>query len=455
MTKTLLIIDDEENMRHMLRSLLKNKGYSISEAQNGQQALESVKKTKYDFILCDVRMPQIDGIQFLKIAKEQLQQSTVIMMSAYGSIDLALEAIQLGAYDYISKPFKTDEVLLTLKKAEGRKQLEKKKNFFSGDTKNISNDDTFDEIIGENDLLQSVIQQAQKVSHFDASVLITGESGTGKELIARGIHTHSSRGTQRLVIVNCASIPHNLLESEFFGFSKGSFTGAETNKTGLLKEANGSTLFLDEIGELPLELQAKLLRVLQDGELRPLGSNVTEKIDVRILAATAKDLHNEVEKGTFRSDLYFRLNVVELTIPPLRARRSDIPILVQHFISLNQSKMANAASSASDETMKLFNTYNWPGNIRELKNVIEHAMIYCEGEEIIPDDLPAKFLSFTTSTVTPIDSNSLSLKEGKIQMERDLIQKALKETKGNKSQAAVMLQVSYPSLLAKIKEYDI
>lgn len=455
MTKTLLIIDDEDNMRHMLKSLLQNNGYNISEAENGQKALELVQKITYDFILCDVRMPKIDGIQFLTRAREQLEQSTVIMMSAYGSIDLALEAIKLGAYDYISKPFKTDEVLLTLRKAEERQQLAKKSINRSKDYENSPPPGSFDEMIGTSEELKSVIRQALKVARFDASVLITGESGTGKELIARGIHAYSPRKTRALVVVNCASIPHNLLESEFFGFSKGAFTGAESNKTGLLKEADGSTLFLDEIGELPMELQAKLLRVLQDGELRPLGSNVTEKIDVRILAATAKDLHQEVEKGTFRRDLYFRLNVVELTIPPLRERRSDIPLLVDFFINQYKTKMNSTTCRASQDTNKLFLQFQWPGNIRELKNVIEHAMIYCEGEEITPDDLPAKFMTISSTGCSPVDAQTFSLKEGKIQMERELIQKALKETNGNKSQAAVILELSYPSLLAKIKDYEL
>ncbi|MFT5698180.1 MAG: two-component system response regulator AtoC [Desulforhopalus sp.] len=455
MEKTLLIIDDEDNMRHMLKSLLHKSCYTICEAANGQDALNLVKDRSYDFILCDVRMPRIDGLQFLKQAKEHLQHSTVIMMSAYGSIDLALEAIKLGAYDYISKPFKTDEVLLTLKKAEEREKLQKENRVLRSEINNITKRDIFSDIIGSSEPLNNVIQQAIKVAQYDTSVLITGESGTGKELIARGIHNHSPRAAQQLITVNCASIPHNLLESEFFGFIKGAFTGADACKIGLLKEADGSTLFLDEIGELPMELQAKLLRILQDGELRPLGSNKTEKIDVRILAATAKDLSMEVEAGKFRQDLFFRLNVVELTVPPLRDRQIDISLLVEHFITKYQIKMKSSVIRASKDTLNLFRRYNWPGNIRELQNVIEHAMIYCEGSEITPEVLPPKLQFSDLPDNNIICSQTFSLKEGKIQMERVLIQKALKETRGNKSQAAGILELSYPSLLAKIKEYDL
>lgn len=361
MSKTLLIIDDEENMRHMLKALLKKHAYEMSEAENCEQALELVQGAMFDYVLCDIRMPGMDGIEFLRAAKEHLLNTTVIMMSAYGSIDVALEAMKRGAYDYISKPFKTDEVLLTLKKAEERKQLQNENFHLRNEISSIQKKETFVDVIGQSTAITSLIQQASRVAQYDTSVLITGESGTGKELIARGIHNHSPRGKKPLVAVNCASIPASLLESEFFGFTRGAFTGAETGKTGLFKEADGSTLFLDEIGELPIELQAKLLRVLQDGEIRPLGSNKTQKINVRIVAATAKNLTEEVEKEHFRQDLLFRLNVVELTVPPLRERMSDIALLTSHFIEHYKVKMQSPVNGALQETLKHLIDYEWPG----------------------------------------------------------------------------------------------
>lgn len=455
MSKTLLVIDDEENMRHMLISLLKKNAYRISEAENGEQALEQVREKNFDFILCDIRMPGMDGIGFLQAARKNLEHTTVIMMSAYGSIDIALKAMREGAYDYISKPFKADEVLLTLKKAEERQHLQNENSQLKTEIRSIQKRETFVDVIGQSHAIKALIQQAAKVAQYDASVLITGESGTGKELIARGIHNHSTRNKNPIVTVNCASIPANLLESEFFGFTKGAFTGAETSKIGFFKEADGSTLFLDEIGELPMELQAKLLRVLQEGEVRALGASKTEKIDVRIVAATAKNLDNEVKNGKFRQDLLFRLNVVELLVPPLRERRGDIALLTDYFIEHYRVKMDSPVTGVAQDTLKQFSRYDWQGNIRELKNVIEHAMIYCESDQIAPCDLPPRIRKEGQQEQLNAPLDTYSIKEGKAQLERALIEKALKETDGNKSQAAALLELSYPSLLAKIKEYNL
>lgn len=457
MTKSLLIIDDEANMRHMLRALLSKHSYEIDEADNGKIATSLLGEKNYDFILCDIRMPIMDGLDFLRQKNKVSNASTVIMMSAYGSVDQALEAMKLGAYDYITKPFKTDEVVLTLKKAEERNQLHNENRVLKREIRQKEKRETFTDVIGTSTPIKELIVLAEKVACYDTSVLITGESGTGKELIARGIHNHSPRAERPLITVNCASIPGELLESEFFGYHKGAFTGADTKKTGLLKEADGGTLFLDEIGELPLDLQAKLLRVLQDGEMRALGTNITDKVDIRLVAATAKDLEKEVKNGTFRQDLFFRLNVVELFVPPLRDRLQDLPILVEHFIEQFQLKIPNSVQQISKNTLQVFLNHNWAGNIRELKNVIEHAMIYCDSEIISTEHLPVKMNrpSVTGGETAIRASDSLSLKEGKVKLEKQLIIKALRQTNGNKSQAAELLELSYPSLLAKIKDYKI
>lgn len=457
MTKSLLIVDDEPNMRHMLKALLSKHSYRIDEAENGQQALTLANENRYDYILCDIKMPVLDGIAFLKESHPFKNDTTIIMMSAYGSIEQAIEAMKFGAYDYISKPFKTDEVLLTLKKAEERKQLQKENRALKREIRFKDKRETFVDVVGSSPSITELIQLSEKVACYDTSVLITGESGTGKELIARGIHNHSPRSANPLITVNCASIPRELLESEFFGYGKGAFTGAESNKTGLLKEAHGGTLFLDEIGELPLDLQAKLLRVLQDGEIRALGTNTLDKVDIRLVAATAKILNEEVKLGNFRQDLFFRLNVVELIVPPLRDRLQDLPLLVDYFIEQFQIKIPNSVSSISKDTLQIFLNHRWEGNIRELKNVIEHAMIYCDGREIQPKHLPSKMITSVDSNGEKSDfnSNNLSIKQGRVELERRLIIKALEETKGNKTQAAELLELSYPSLLAKIKEYAI
>lgn len=455
MKQSLLIIDDEKNMRHMLESLLSRHNYSISTSPNGKEALAILGNSQFDFILCDVRMSEMDGIQFIKKAKPLLHQTTVIMMSAYGSVDMALEAIKEGAYDFISKPFKKDEVLLSLKKAEERERLKNENLRLKKELSALTRPSGFSEMIGNSECMKDIFSIGRKVAKYDTSVLITGESGTGKELVARGIHKLSPRSKKPMVSINCASIPASLLESEFFGFAKGAFTSAEQARQGLFEEADTGTLFLDEIGELPMDMQAKLLRVLQEQEVRPLGSNSTIKVDVRVVAATAKNLDREVDEGTFRQDLLFRFNVVELKLPPLRQRISDIPLLADYFLEKFRVKMNSDTMSISQKALSVLNRYSWPGNVRELENIIEHALIYADGEEIEPKHLPAK-INISTSSPTQLKGlQTYSLKEAKTQLEKEFIANALKTTKGNKSQAATLLELSYPSLLSKIKEYRI
>lgn len=452
--KKLLIVDDEENMRHMLQAMLKRSSYEVVCAENGVNATEIVTNEEFDFILCDVRMPDMDGLEFLNHNKSTLQNTTVIMMSAYGSIDLAIDAMKMGAYDFISKPFKTDEVLLALKKAEEREQLRKENRFLKSELD--KREGGFNKIIGHSKEITASISLAEKVAPYDTTVLIIGESGTGKELFARGIHKSSPKGDKPFYAINCGSIPSELLESELFGYKKGAFTGADKNKKGLFEEADGSTLFLDEIGELPLDMQVKLLRVLQENEIRPVGSSVTKKIQVRIIAATGKDLSEEVKNGIFRQDLFYRLNVLNIQLPPLRNRTEDLPELCEHFIEKYNGVLKTGVSGVASEVMKKMMQYSWPGNIRELENVIQRGMVLTDDDMIGLEQLPANVTTAQASHNTDnFAYGGFSIKEAQKQLEAAMIQRALDETDGNKSKASMLLEISYPSLLNKIKEYNI
>jgi len=453
--RRLLVIDDESNMRHMLAAMLKNSGYSVDTASEGLEGMKMLERSSYDFILCDIKMPKMDGMTFLKTAGDLVKHSTVIMMSAYGTVETAIEAMKLGAYDYISKPFKSDEVTLTLKKAEERERLKKENNFLRERIRIIQADNRFDRMVGQSKAMQAVFELAKKVARHNTTVLITGESGTGKELIARGIHFYSERADGHLIPVNCGGIPENLLESEMFGYKKGAFTGADRDKAGLFEAAEGGTLFLDEIGELPLSLQVKLLRVLQESEVRPVGDPKTHKVDVRVITATAKNLEAEMRRGTFREDLFYRLNVMQIHLPPLRERTEDIPPLCQLFIERFNGELKKNIASISPGAMSHLMKHPWPGNVRELENVIQRAVVLADQDALLPEHLPG-------SVVTGLEDGHLdtlfegfSLKEAQRSLEKKLIVKALTETGGNRTRAARLLEISHPSLLSKIKTYGI
>jgi two-component system response regulator AtoC len=451
----LLIIDDEENMRHMLSTVLGKAGYQVDSASDGSEGLQMIKQTCYDFILCDIKMPKMSGMEFLKAARAKVETTTVIMMSAYGTIDTAIEAMKLGAYDYISKPFKTDEVYLTLKKAEERENLKKENLRLKERIQNIEDSYNFGNMVAKSKAMKSVFRLAAKAAQYKTTVLVLGDSGTGKELIARAIHFQSDRSKMPLVPVNCGGIPETLLESELFGYRKGAFTGADRNKNGLFQEANGGTIFLDEIGELPLVLQVKLLRVLQENEIRPIGDSKSFTVDVRVIAATAKNLEQEVRKGTFREDLFYRLNVLSITLPPLRERSEDIPLLCDHFIARFNKQLEKDIQGISSAAMTRLLAYGWPGNVRELENAIERASVLTEEAllalEHFPPELEQRSHNANLSEVT----NGYSLKKAQKILEKKMITKALSETGGNRTRAARLLEISYPSLLTKIKAYDI
>ena len=462
MSKRVLVVDDEENLRHILSIILTKEGYEVEAVKNGREALNCLEKSIYDTVLCDIRMPVMDGITFLKGAKGQGSgvrgETTIIMMSAYGTIDDAIEAMKLGAYDYISKPFKSDEVLLTIRKAEERERLRRENSELR---EVVKKDYGVTGIITKNDEMVKMLATVKKVADYKTTVLITGESGTGKELIARALHYNGGRGSKAFVAVNCGAIPENLLESEFFGHVKGAFTDAVRNKKGLFEEAEGGTLFLDEIGELPFHLQVKLLRVLQEEEVMRIGDTKPIRVSVRIVAATVKDLAREVREGRFREDLFYRLNVLPIHLPPLRERPEDIPALSSHFLGKYKEKHGIKVGSVSPEALKQLMDYTWPGNVRELENAIERSVLLSEGENITVSALPpavrGKVVSASPETIlkTGISADNLSIKKASRAMEEELIKRALEKSHANRTHAAELLELSHRALLYKIKEYGI
>lgn len=453
--RKLLVIDDEENMRHMLTVLAEGDGYRTVTAADGLLALELLEKENFDFILCDVKMPNMDGMEFLKASTDLRGDCTVIMMSAYGTIDLALKAMKCGAYDFISKPFKADEVTMALRKAEERESLRRENFRLRDQLRHLEAEGGFGGMIGKGRAIQQVFELAAKVARYSTTVLITGESGTGKELIARGIHYASPRADKSLVPVNCGGFPEALLESELFGHVKGAFTGADRTHKGLFEEAEGGTIFLDEVGELPLPLQVKILRVLQENEIRPVGSTEIRKVDVRVIAATSRKLEDEIEQGRFREDLFYRLNVMPIHLPPLREHPEDIPLLCRHFIEIFNKKLGIEVEGVAAEAMAGLMALPWSGNVRELENVIERAMVLSDGKMLRPADLPGHDEEDGTGMICLDKQTGLSLKKAKKIWERNLILRALEATGGNRSKAAGLLEISFPSLLNKIKDYRI
>ncbi|WP_375761254.1 sigma-54-dependent transcriptional regulator [Corallococcus exercitus] len=457
--RTVLVADDEPSIRHILTLVLTDKGYDVRAVADGDEALRELSARAYDVLVTDVRMPKRDGLSVLKAALAEQPGLTVVVMSAYGSQEQALEAVQAGAYDYVQKPFKPEEIVLVLRKAEERERLVREnRRLHEAQLPGASGG----HILGQSAALQAVLKQVARVAPVDTTVLISGESGTGKELIARELHGQSRRAAMPFVAVNCGAIPHGLLESELFGHAKGAFTDARTARRGLFSEADGGTLFLDEVGELPLGAQVKLLRVLQEGEIRPVGESRVERVDVRVVAATLRDLGKLVEKGDFREDLYYRLNVVNLTLPPLRERREDIPLLARAFLhrfnrELNRDPPVEGFTPEADALMT---AYAWPGNVRELENAMERAVLLAEGTHVAPGCLPEKLWAASApapaGTAAPLQAaGDLSLKRAIRELEESYIRAALRRTKGNRTRAAEVLDISHRALLYKIKEYGI
>ncbi len=452
MTGRILIVDDDESLRESLQLVLAAEGYETACAADAEAALGHLEISTPEVVLCDLRMPGMDGLELLPQLVRRLPEATVILMSAYGTAELAIEAMKRGAYDYLAKPFAPSELLLALRKARERERLRRANQLLRREIERSSGEHP---IVAASEPMIEVLEVMERAAGFKATVLLTGESGTGKEVLARAIHAQSPRRREAFVAVNCAAIPEALLESELFGHVKGAFTGADRARRGLFVEADGGTLFLDEIGELANALQAKLLRVLQEEEVRPLGDSKAHAVDVRVLAATARDLEAEVAAGRFREDLFYRLNVVRLAVPPLRERPKDIPLLVDHFLAHFRDTLGKPVRGISDEALERLVAYRWPGNVRELENVIERAIILADADRIGLSELPQNIVTPMPGAAMPGRATDFSLRRARRIVEIEAIQRALRATGGNRTHAARLLEISHRALLYKIKEHGI
>ncbi len=445
----ILVVDDELGLRHTLSLILQAEGYAVRVADGADAALAMLAQQPAELVLCDVRMPGLDGLALMERYRAEGGRALFIMMSAYGDDEAALEAIRRGACDFISKPFRADQALLVVRKAIERERLERTVARLEQDIETLRAPSG---IVGRSRAIGDAVALAGKVARHPSTVLITGESGTGKELIARHVHASSPRAEHPFVAVNCGAIPEALLESELFGHVRGAFTGASADRVGLFDEADGGPLFLDELGELPIALQVKLLRVLQEGEVRRVGESAAHAVDVRLVAATSRDLEASVADGSFRADLYYRVNVVRVHLPPLRERSEDVPELVRHFITRFNARLGLRISGVSASAMRAFVEYPWPGNVRDLENVVERAMVLTEGDVVDVAQLPAVALAGAPDASGTLD---LSVKRRTETLERTLIAEALERTRGNRTRAARLLDLSHRALLYKIREYEL
>lgn len=452
MNPTIMIVDDEESVRDFLQEVMEDAGYTVITAPDGGTAFKIMETTIPATVLLDIRMPEIDGLKVLNRLRKKQLQTPVILMTAFGTTDLAIQAMKEGAFDYIIKPFNLDELLLTVKKAVEMNRLADEVVTLRGELGQSSL--SMDALIGDSPAMREVYKNIGRVTNSKITVLIQGESGTGKELVARAIHYNSERRNGPFVKINCAAIPENLIESELFGHEKGAFTGANFKKPGKFELAHNGTIFLDEVGELSLPTQAKLLRVLQEREFERVGGTKNVVVDVRILAATNKDLEKCVQEGTFREDLFFRLNVVKIWLPPLRDRNEDIPGLVNYFLQNACKESGRSVSGITPEAMQLIVSYDWPGNVRELRNVCEQAVVMARGPVIVPENLPF-FLQESNKEISDMVMPGRTLKEIVTEVEKQVILKALRENNWNRTQTAQALGLNRRSLYAKMKEYGL
>lgn len=449
---SILVIDDKESMRNMLAKTLEAEGYEVDIARDGEIGLEKAKERRFDLVLTDLKLPKMDGLSVLSSLKDSDPETAVIVMTAYGTIETAVQAIKQGAFDFLAKPFDVDHLNVLIQRALENRRLLAENVLLREE---LAHSLGFTEIIGKSEKMKEVTRLVKKVASSDTTVLLLGESGTGKELFARAIHSLSPRKKEPYVAINCAAIPRELLENELFGSEKGAYTGAVTRKMGKFEIAEKGTIFLDEIGDLDIALQAKILRVLQEKRFERLGGTKTIDVDVRVIAATNYDLKKAIEKKTFREDLYYRLSVFPINIPPLRERSEDIPELADFFIQKYCLEMKKEKKSLSKDALSLMDKYHWPGNVRELENTIERAIILCEGKKILPEHLAIRLPS----------NSDIRLREGaglkevgqhaQAEAEKAMILRVLNQTRGNKRKTSDILKIDYTTLFEKIKKYNI
>jgi two-component system, NtrC family, response regulator PilR len=452
----ILVVDDEKSLREVLSIMLKRAGYAVTEAADGEEAIGHVGKDIFDLVITDLRMPKADGMAVLKAVKSTSPGTVVLVITAFATADSAVEAMKQGAYDYLTKPFQVDEVQLIIRNALEKRRLSTENVLLK---REMASQASFAQIIGESEAMQKVFEVVRKVADAKSNVLICGESGTGKELVARAIHYNSARSVQPFVAMNCSAVPETLLESELFGHMKGSFTGAVANKAGLFEVANGGTIFLDEIGDTTPTIQVKLLRVIQEREFRRVGGNQDVKVDVRVVAATNRDLEKAVADGSFREDLYYRLDVIPIRLPPLRLRTGDIPLLVKHFLEKYSKESGKPSPTLTQEAMHVLLRHEWRGNVRELENLIERVVAFSIGAPVTDADI----LGWLHRTVAPqqqgvptdLPDDGLDL-EGLINgIEKDLLLKALERAKWVKKKAARLLKLNTRSFRYRLEKYAI
>lgn len=472
----ILVADDEPNLRRVLSAILAREGYEVSQASDGAEALERLDTT-FDVVITDLKMPRVDGMKVLQTVSTDYPEVPVIMITAFGSVDNAVAAVKAGAFDYIEKPFEQEQIRQIVEKAVKQASANRSEPLpeLAGD---VAADPSTGRhgLVGRSKPMEGIFEIIEKVANTPSTVLVTGESGTGKELVAKALHENSDRSEQPFIKINCAAIPKNLMESELFGYEKGAFTGATSAKPGRFELADKGTLFLDEIGEIPVEMQVKLLRAIQESEFERVGGIKTLKVDVRLITATNRDLEKAVASGEFREDLFYRLNVVPLMIPPLRDRQGDIPLLVDHIIEKFRHRLSKEIEGIDDDALQALCSHTWPGNIRELENVLERTILFCSGPRILLSDLPEELCSSDTNSATaaaepagettgttpvldPITGEAVSLKDAvraeTNRVEKELIAHALGETAGNVTQAAKRLKISRKSLQMKMKDFGL
>ncbi len=462
----ILVVDDEKSILEFLEIMLGREGYQVEIAESGAKATSILKKTKIDVMITDISMPEMDGIQLLSKVKQNQPECAVIIMTAHGSTGSAVEAMKLGASDYLTKPFQIEEMKLAIETAIKAIALEKENRILKSE---LGLKFSLNNIIGTSAVMQEVFDLVKRVAPTKSNIMILGESGTGKELIAHSIHSNSGNPAAPFVVINCAAVPESLFESELFGHKKGSFTGAVQDKIGIFEQANNGTLFLDEVGDIPLNIQVKLLRAIQQKVFRPIGGTEDVTVDVRLICATNRNLEDLVSKGLFREDLFYRLNVIQIRLPALRERKEDIPTLAEHFLHRFSLVMGKQIKSISKEAMRYLSNYTFPGNVRELENIIERAVALENQSTILPESLPQKLLlqkdsvspmppplpNQTQQSPTAVDGNNFDLEKGVENFERQHIMRALEETKGVKKKAAELLGISFRSLRYRIEKYGI